>query len=88
MQDNIEILEPHEYKEIEPPKSFPQSCIDKVGQWVGQKLGMCSEGPEGNWASRISDFMFVDCPCCLFWRGAATGALAVIVPITVLKILF
>lgn len=28
-----------------------------------------------HWSSRIVQYLFTDCPCCLFFRGALVGAL-------------
>lgn len=28
-----------------------------------------------HWTSRVIDFFWTDCPCCLFWRGVSLGIL-------------
>ena len=43
---------------------------------VSKALGMCGHGKEGNRWVRFAEKFFIDCPCCLFWRGVTVGVVA------------
>ena len=42
---------------------------------ISKALGMCGNGRDNNLWVRIADWAFVDCACCIFWRGVALGAI-------------
>lgn len=46
----------------------------RIAERVSIALGMCGHGEEGNAWVRFAERFFVDCPCCLFYRGIAVGA--------------
>lgn len=60
-----------------------QSVIDRAFSFGADRLPLCGNGRRHNWSVMIADAFFVNCPCCIFWRGvvvgfglcAATGAL-------------
>lgn len=47
--------------------------IEKIFEAGAKALGMCGHGKDHNWSVRIAERFFVDCPCCLFWRGVILG---------------
>jgi hypothetical protein len=55
-------------QEQEKPKSFVE--------W----LAPCSHAHKTVWGV-VSDVMFVDCPCCLFWRGVFAGVIVALLSI-------
>lgn len=56
-------------------------------EWIAHKLGMCGHGKENNFWVRISELFFVDCPCCIFWRGFTTGFMLAIPVVVFLALL-
>lgn len=36
-------------------------------------LRLCGNGKQNNWSVRVADYFFVDCACCIFWRGVVVG---------------
>lgn len=48
--------------------------IFKTFETGSKALRLCGNGAENNWSVRIADRFFVDCACCLFWRGVFLGA--------------
>lgn len=40
---------------------------------ISKALRLCGNGAYNNWSVRAADYFFVDCACCLFWRGATIG---------------
>lgn len=55
---------------------------------VAKALGMCGYGRDLNWWVRVADWFFVDCACCLFWRGVAVGTAAASSAIGVLAVVW
>lgn len=51
------------------------SRVDQVLTWGAKKAKLCGYGPDLNWSVRFADALFVDCACCLVWRGVVVGAL-------------
>lgn len=53
--------------------------LTKVLEFGSRVFGLCGHGKEMNWSVRLADRLFVDCACCLLWRGVFLGmGLAVI----------
>jgi hypothetical protein len=50
--------------------------IDAILTIGSQRLKLCGNGKRHNWSVLVSDVFFVNCACCLFWRGCAAGAAA------------
>lgn len=48
----------------------------RASETFSRVAGMCGFGAENNLSVRIAEWFFIDCPCCLFWRGAAVGAVS------------
>lgn len=45
--------------------------------WASEKLlPKYCKTPE-HYSSRIANYFWTDCPCCLFWRGYVIGAISV-----------
>lgn len=40
---------------------------------ISKLLRLCGNGKKNNWSVRFADYFFVDCGCCLFWRGVMVG---------------
>lgn len=38
-------------------------------------LRLCGNGEQNNWSVRMADYFFVDCACCIFWRGTMFGGI-------------
>jgi hypothetical protein len=38
-------------------------------------MGMCGHGKRHNWSVVLADMLFVNCACCLIWRGFFIGLL-------------
>lgn len=51
------------------------SRIDAIFTRGASVLRMCGDGKPHNWSILVADLFFVNCPCCLFWRGVFMGAL-------------
>jgi hypothetical protein len=51
-------------------------------------LHMCGEGKRHNWSVLFADLFFTMCPCCLFYRGVAVGALSVALVAALLAAVF
>lgn len=47
--------------------------VNKTFELGSKTLHLCGHGAENNWSVRIADWFFIDCACCLFWRGAVVG---------------
>ena len=45
----------------------------RVADRIATAVGMCGHGARGNVWVRVSEHFFIDCPCCLFWRGVTVG---------------
>lgn len=41
---------------------------------AARALRMCGYGPDDGWSIKVANAWFVDCACCLFWRGVFMGA--------------
>ena len=48
----------------------------RIADRIASAVGMCGHGAPGNVWVRVSDHFFIDCPCCLFWRGAVVGGVS------------
>ena len=40
---------------------------------LSKVLRLCGNGKENNWSVRLADYFFIDCACCIFFRGLALG---------------
>lgn len=47
--------------------------LERVLERCSALLRMCGHGKDNNWSVRFADWFFVDCACCLFWRGVGVG---------------
>jgi hypothetical protein len=50
-------------------------------------LRLCGNGEDNNWSVRVADYFFVDCACCIFWRGAVVGAISGGIAVVILGLL-
>jgi hypothetical protein len=50
--------------------------INALLTWILELIApkMCKE--EGHWTVKLFDLFFVDCQCCLFYRGMTLGFIA------------
>lgn len=46
---------------------------DRIAEPASRALRLCGHGRRHNWSTLIADALFVDCACCLIWRGMAIG---------------
>jgi hypothetical protein len=62
----------------------PNSPVEWADNWLSNAMafvsikllpGWCQS--EDHWTSRTTQFMFTDCPCCLFYRGLVIGLMLV-----------
>lgn len=51
-----------------------QSYVDRLFTWGSSRLGMCGDGVRHNWSVMFAELFFLQCPCCLFYRGVTIGA--------------
>lgn len=49
--------------------------MDEILEFFSRKLKLCGYGKANNWSVRIADYFFVDCACCIFWRGMFIGGI-------------
>jgi hypothetical protein len=47
--------------------------LDTILTHASKTLRLCGNGKPMNWSVRVADALFVDCACCLVWRGVAAG---------------
>lgn len=81
---------PNEAFEDEPaPDEWADNWLSNFIAWAALTFvgPWCST--ETHWTSRVTNYLFTSCPCCLLFRGLAIGAisgyvLATIVYMTVL----
>lgn len=59
--------------------------LDKILEAGASKLRWCKHSPVHNhWSALFAQLWFIDCPCCLFYRGVTFGiALSIIVAFVV-----
>lgn len=50
-------------------------------------LRLCGNGEDNNWSVRVADYFFVDCACCIFWRGAVVGSISGGIAVVILGLL-
>lgn len=48
--------------------------VNKTFELGSKMIGMCGHGKPSNIWVRIADWFFIDCACCLFWRGGFVGS--------------
>lgn len=48
--------------------------LDRLFTWSANTLFPKWCQSENHWTSRLTDYLFTDCPCCLLFRGATIGA--------------
>ena len=51
-----------------------QKIVDKFFTWGSNTVTPNWCQTEYHWTSRITSFMWTDCPCCLMFRGIIIGA--------------
>ena len=49
--------------------------MERFLEFISKTLGMCGNGPPNNLWVRFAELFFVNCPCCIFWRGFVVGGL-------------
>lgn len=52
-----------------------RNAVDKLFTWGSATFTPRWCQTEDHWTSRVTDKLFVDCPCCLLARGAVIGYL-------------
>lgn len=66
---------PEETTEEEGPEDWENNWLSNGFAWFADHvLPRWCKTPE-HWTSRIANYFWTDCPCCLFWRSAITGAI-------------
>lgn len=65
----------HENPDEPSPDEWANNWLSNFMAWFSHRfLGpWCST--EGHWTSRVTQFLFTSCPCCLLWRGFTLGAI-------------
>lgn len=58
------------------PVEWEDNAISNAFAWASFKIvpAWC-QTPE-HWSSRVAQYLFTDCPCCLLWRGIVVGVVA------------
>ncbi|KRR21345.1 hypothetical protein CQ14_06765 [Bradyrhizobium lablabi] len=52
---------------------WEDNAVSNTFAWASYKfLPSWCESPE-HWTSRLTQYLFTDCPCCLLFRGIAVG---------------
>lgn len=64
---------PEETTEEEGPENWEDNAISNAFAWSADTLlpKMCAT-PE-HWSSRLTQYLWTDCPCCLLFRGMSFG---------------
>lgn len=52
-----------------------RKAIDRIFTFGAEKLTPKWCQTETHWSSKLVDFLWVDCPCCLLFRGIVVGML-------------
>ena len=48
--------------------------LDVILEWGASALKWCKHSPVHNhWSTLFAQLWFIDCPCCLFYRGVTFG---------------
>jgi hypothetical protein len=62
------------------PVEWADNWLSNAFAWGSYRVtpGWCQT--ETHWTSRLTQFLFTDCPCCLLFRGIACGLLLSAIP--------
>lgn len=72
----------------------PDSPVEWADNWLSNLFAWASkrftpawcQTPE-HWTSRITQYLFTDCPCCLLFRGLLIGMSLVLIPLWIVALL-
>lgn len=55
------------------PVEWADNRVSNTFAWVSYRFlpGWCES--DDHWTSRATQYLFTDCPCCLFFRGVVVG---------------
>jgi hypothetical protein len=56
-----------------PEVDWTDNALSNSLAWGSHKITPSWCQSEEHWTSRSTDYVFTDCPCCLFFRGLAIG---------------
>ena len=55
------------------PVEWEDNALSNTMAWASHKLTPAWCQSPGHWSSRLSAYLWSDCPCCLFFRGVVLG---------------
>jgi hypothetical protein len=66
------------------PVEWEDNWLSNTLAWGSYKLlpGWCQT--EEHWTSRVTQYLFTDCPCCLLFRGLSLGFIGGVFLVTML----
>lgn len=73
-QDTVEAM--HDGVPETKWEHIPVNPVDRLFTWGSRVvLPTWCQSPE-HWTSKVVEYLWVDCPCCLFYRGVTVGVVA------------
>lgn len=59
--------------DADTPVEWEDNAVSNTMAWVSWRFLPCwCQTPE-HWTSRLTQYLFTDCPCCLLFRGITIG---------------
>ena len=58
------------------PVEWADNGVSNTFAWASYRLTPTWCQDEDHWTSRVTQYLFTDCPCCLLFRGLSVGFLA------------
>jgi len=55
------------------PDEWADNWLSNALAWLSLKLVKSWCSTEDHWTSRVTEYLYTDCPCCLLFRGAILG---------------
>lgn len=59
---------------MDEPEIDESDPVERLFRAGARALRMCGFGPDNGWSIEVANAFFIDCACCLFWRGVFMGA--------------
>jgi len=64
---------PHKFRPETSEEDWEDNYISNGMAWCASQLGLCKR--EQQRSSRLADYFWVQCACCLFFRGLSLGVI-------------
>lgn len=55
---------------------YTDNIPSRLLYWISQTFTPSWCAHPNHWTVRLMDYLWTDCPCCLFYRGTAVGVVA------------